>query len=298
MPNVLIVDDSPIDRVLVDGVLRKDPRMKTRQAASGTDALALMGESEPDLVVTDLQMPEMDGLQLVTAIRIHYPRVPVVLITAHGSEELAVRALEQGAASYVPKSQLAHNLLTICDQVLELARDDRGYEALAQAMEYAEFRFSAENDFAATDRLVELVQQLVESIGVCDTGGQVRLGMALEEAFRVAVLRGNLELTPEMLMAMTSHHDKPNDWFEDRRKASPYAARRVKVHVRITPDDARFEVAHEGPPLTLAESREATSPALEDPTDRSLILMRAFMDEILFGNDGKSITLVKRKAGG
>jgi anti-sigma regulatory factor (Ser/Thr protein kinase) len=66
--------------------------------------------------------------------------------------------------------------------------------------------------------------------------------------------------------------------------------------VRITPDDARFEIVHQGPPLTLNESREATSPALEDPTDRSLILMRAFMDEVLFGSDGKSITLVKRKA--
>src|SRR5262249_38268582 len=131
MANVLIVDDSPIDRVLIEGLLRKDPRMKTTQAASAADALNAIGAEQPDVIVTDLQMPGMDGLELVTAVRIHYPRVPVVLITAHGSETLAMQALEQGAASYVPKAQLAHNLLAAVEQVLELARDNRGYEALA-----------------------------------------------------------------------------------------------------------------------------------------------------------------------
>ncbi len=298
MPNVLIVDDSPIDRVLIDGVLKKDPRVKTHLAQSGSDALSVLGQWKPDVVVTDLQMPEMDGLQLVTAIRIHYPAVPVVLITAHGSEELAVRALEQGAASYVPKSQIAHHLLAVVDQVVELARDDRGYEALTQAMEYAEFRFLAESDFATTDRLVELVQQLVASIGVCDTGGQVRLGMALEEAFRTAILRGNLELTPELLLAVSGHHPQSQQQLDARRAAPPYAGRRLAVHVKVTPLEARFVITHEGAPLRLLEREEAASPALEDPSDRSLILMRAFMDEVALSPDGKSITLVKRKAVG
>src|SRR5262245_16407865 len=208
MADVLVVDDSPIDRMLIDGLLKKDHRMKITQAASGADALAALDENEPDLIVTDLQMPEMDGLELVTAVRIHFPHVPVVLITAHGSEELAVQALEQGAASYVPKSQLARNLLPAVDHVLDLAREKRGYEVLTQAMDYAELHFRTESDLAAIDRLVELVQQLAASIGVCNCGAQVRLGMALEEALRLAILRGNLELSPESLLALTGHTDE------------------------------------------------------------------------------------------
>jgi CheY-like chemotaxis protein len=295
MPNVLVVDDSPIDRVLIDGILRKDPRMRTQAAANGSEALGLIDQFQPDVVVTDLQMPEMDGLALVTALRIHYPRIPAVLVTAHGSEELAVRALEQGAASYVPKPQLAANLAAAVDQVLELARDNRGYEALADCLEYAEFRFSADNDFTATDRLVELVQQLVASMGVCDTGGQVRLGMALEEAFRLAILRGNLELTPEMLLAAGSLRDTSTDWLDERRKAAPYAGRKVRVHVKISPEEARLRIDHAGPPLVLQEMSAGTSPALEDPTDRSLILMRTFLDEVIFNPEGTSLVLVKRR---
>jgi CheY-like chemotaxis protein len=295
MPNVLIVDDSPIDRVLVEGILRKDPQMKVRQAHDGASALEAIGEDQPDIVVTDLQMPEMDGLQLVTATRIHFPRVPVVLITAYGSEELAVRALEQGAASYVPKSQLAANLLGVVDQVLELARGDRGYEALAQAMDYAEFRFHADNDFATTDRLVELIQQLAGSIGVCDSGGQVRLGMALEEAFHMAILRGNLELSPEALLAAGGRGEQGREWLDKRRQERPFSERRIRIHIKIEPSEAQIEIAHEGPPLHLSEPPDVSeNPALEDPSDRSLILMRAFLDEVNFDPSGQSMTLVKR----
>ena len=50
MPSVLVVDDSPIDRVLIEGILKKDPRMKVRQAASGANALAAIGDEPPDIV--------------------------------------------------------------------------------------------------------------------------------------------------------------------------------------------------------------------------------------------------------
>jgi CheY-like chemotaxis protein len=297
MPNVLVVDDSPIDRVLIEGVLRKDARMRIRQAVSGADALTVLGELQPDIVITDLQMPEMDGLALVTAMRIHYPRVPVVLITAHGSEALAVQALEQGAASYVPKSQLAANLLTAVDQVLELARENRGHEALAQSMDYAEFRFRADNDFPTTDRLVELAQQLAGSIGVCDAAGQVRLGMALEEALRMAILRGNLEFDTASLSRLATRDDEAGAWLDQRRSTPPFCDRRAQVHLRISPEEAWFQIVHEGAPWkSMEENEKDLSQSLESPADRSLILIRAFMDDVCFGPDGKTLTLVKRKA--
>jgi hypothetical protein len=99
-----------------------------------------------------------------------------------------------------------------------------------------------------------------------------------------------------MLLAMTGHHGDGNTWLAQRQRSQPYASRRLNVHVRIAPEEARFEIAHEGPPLVLAEGPPAENPALEDPTDRSLILMRAFMDEVSFAPDGRCVALTKRKA--
>ena len=97
MPKVLVVDDSKVDRRLVCEFLRKESQWTVEDAANGVEALARMKDSVPDLILTDLNMPVMDGLELVTAMREHHPGVPVILITAYGSETLATEALRRGA---------------------------------------------------------------------------------------------------------------------------------------------------------------------------------------------------------
>ena len=103
---VLVVDDSPIDQRLAGGIVANQLGWKVIYAANGIEALAVMEKGEPHVVVTDLLMPEMDGLELVQAIRGKHPTVPVILMTAHGSEDIAIQAIQKGAASYVPKKSL------------------------------------------------------------------------------------------------------------------------------------------------------------------------------------------------
>ncbi len=100
MTSVLIVDDSPVDRQLVSGLIKAQSALDIRHAADGKLALDVMGRETPDIVITDMHMPEMNGLKLVEATRSRFPHVPIVLITGQGSEELAVAALQAGAASY------------------------------------------------------------------------------------------------------------------------------------------------------------------------------------------------------
>ena len=116
--DVLVVDDSEVDRRLIGGLLARNPDYNVRYADSGRSALLRMREEIPDLVLTDLIMPETNGLELVAAVRQLYPQVPVVLMTAYGNESIAVEALERGAASYVPKSQQADRLIDTVARVL------------------------------------------------------------------------------------------------------------------------------------------------------------------------------------
>ena len=141
MATILVVDDSAVDRRLVGGLLEKDDHWRVEYAENGSEALTRMKDAAPDLVITDLQMPEMDGLELVAAARVHCPQVPVILITAYGSEMLAVEALEQGAATYVPKTQLADKLSDTVKDVLALARADRSYARLIDCLSTADFSF-------------------------------------------------------------------------------------------------------------------------------------------------------------
>ena len=122
---VLVVDDSAIDRRLASGLLERDGGYQILLATSGKDALLILKAQPIDLVLTDLQMDEMDGLELVEAVRADYPLTPVILMTALGSEEIAVKALEKGAASYVAKRRLQQDLMEIVQQVIDNSDENR-----------------------------------------------------------------------------------------------------------------------------------------------------------------------------
>src|SRR5229473_2959611 len=122
MATVLIVDDSAVDCKRAEKLLTKGSQLTVLSASNGRQALELMKDHQPDLIITDMQMPEMDGLQLVEEVRCKYPGIPVILMTAHGSEELAVQALQKGAASYVPKRNLARDLPDTVESVLGVSK--------------------------------------------------------------------------------------------------------------------------------------------------------------------------------
>src|SRR6516225_7826949 len=100
--NVLVVDDAAIDRRMTGAIIEQNLGWRVTYAEDGAVALAAMERETPRVVLTDLRMPGMDGLELVAAVCRRYPFVPVVLMTAFGNEEIAIQALREGAASYVP----------------------------------------------------------------------------------------------------------------------------------------------------------------------------------------------------
>lgn len=100
MTTVLIVDDEPGIRFALTEVLR-DRGYRVVAASSGLQALGLL--TDVDIVVTDLMMPGMDGLELVSQIAARAPRLPVLLLTAHGSEHMVRVACSRGARGCLSK---------------------------------------------------------------------------------------------------------------------------------------------------------------------------------------------------
>jgi len=97
---ILVVDDeAPMRRVLE--ILLRGMGHKVGSAANGREALAYLREHPADLVLTDLRMPEMDGLSLLREIRRLDIDIPVILITAYGAVETAVDAMKEGAADFI-----------------------------------------------------------------------------------------------------------------------------------------------------------------------------------------------------
>ncbi len=103
---VLVVDDASVIRRLVSAALNRDAELEVvGTAADGQIALARLVELRPDVVLLDLEMPVMDGLETLVALRKTHPRLPVIMFSRHTQRgvEATVRALTQGADDYVPK---------------------------------------------------------------------------------------------------------------------------------------------------------------------------------------------------
>ncbi len=99
---VLVADDEEAARRTLGEILTEDG-YEVALAADGDEALRLVAQESPDVLLTDLRMPGMDGLELLTRVRAGYPEVAIVIMTAHGTIRSAVRALRDGAEDYLTK---------------------------------------------------------------------------------------------------------------------------------------------------------------------------------------------------
>jgi CheY-like chemotaxis protein len=293
-PTILVVDDSPIDRRLVGAILDKAAGWQVHFASDGVEALSLVSRHSPNAIVTDLQMPGMDGLELVEEIRSKFPLVPVVLMTAHGSEDIAIQALQKGAASYVPKRSLKEDLIFTLESVLAVADVEHRRRKIMAGLESSELRFRVENDPGLISPLVMLLQENLMAMKLCDETGRIRIGIALEESLVNAMHHGNLEVGSELRRA---EGDQPYQaLLQARRRQSPYRERRVDVYARISRDEAVFRIQDQGPGFDVAQLPNPTDPAnLDRPSGRGLLLIKTFMDEVEHNATGNEITMVKRR---
>ncbi len=290
MAGILIVDDTAVDRRLAGGLLESDPGLDVSYAKGVQEALTMISTHLPDLVVTDLQMPEFDGLHLVQEINEKYQELPVVLITAHGSENIAAQALASGAASFVPKSELAGSLYETVMYVLSLSQNESRNRQLMGCARAAHFEFELDNDFDLIEPLVDLVQDVTASQEILSQRCQVQLGVALENALTNAMFRGNLGMSREDYPVLS------RDLVSKRAGQARYADRKVDFTVDVTSEKVEFRIADQGDGFDTSLVPEASDPeSFRDGVGRGLVLIKAFMDEVNYSDSGRTLAMAKHR---
>ncbi len=120
-PTLLVVDDEPQILQVVSGILL-DEGFEVLTAPDGETALKLVADASPDLVLLDIALPGMDGLEVLTELKRLYATLPVIIISAYGSVENAVKATRLGAYDFIEKPPHADNILLTVRNALEMAR--------------------------------------------------------------------------------------------------------------------------------------------------------------------------------
>ncbi|MGJ5813792.1 response regulator [Paludibaculum fermentans] len=150
---ILTVDDHPLIR---DGIAfalsaHKDLQL-VAEAANGEEAVSLFREHKPDITLMDLQMPVMNGIDAILAIRRDYPDARIIVLTTYSGDVQAVRAIKAGAAGYLLKSMLRKELI----ETIHAVHAGRRRIPPEIAQEIAEFV----NSDTLTDREIEVLRNI------------------------------------------------------------------------------------------------------------------------------------------
>jgi two-component system, NtrC family, response regulator AtoC len=155
---ILVVDDEPKMRRVLEIMLQKMGH-RVLAAGNGREALAVFAIHTVDLVITDLRMPEMDGIELLANLRMQESDVPVMVITAHGTIETAVTAMKHGACDYI--------LRPFDIDALELAvqRALNGAEVVRQNSFLKQEISRGWDAFIGTSKPMQAVYELIQRVG-------------------------------------------------------------------------------------------------------------------------------------
>jgi CheY-like chemotaxis protein len=296
MSTILLVEDSPTQLLQMRMLLESGSHV-VRCAGDGCEALEHLASGQCELVVTDLEMPLMNGLELVDQMRVVYPHIPAILVTARGSEHLAAEALQKGAAGYVPKSSLDDLLLRTVDDVLGLIRTEQSYARLIECMSENRFVFELPNQPEMFMPAVDLTLQMACGIDLLSDIDRPRVAMAIKQALDNAMYRGNLELTREQWGSESSSENSnssPSNLVAERLSASPFKDRKITFDARVMREMLRVVVRDQGPGFDTKSFVKSHDPlAINDQKGRGLVLIATFMDRVSFNETGNEITMIK-----
>jgi CheY-like chemotaxis protein/anti-sigma regulatory factor (Ser/Thr protein kinase) len=289
---ILVVDDSIVSQRLAGGLIQHGIGHPVIYANDGNEAVSLLELIEPCVVLTDIHMPNMDGFELVEEIRTNHPQIPVILMTAYGSEAVAWRALTAGAANYVPKDHLVTDLVDTLRQILTVVEGNKRRRRLLTCQTARAGTFELGNDPDLFPALIALIQEELLSFSIGDETSRMRVAIALQESLANALYHGNLECSSDLRQEDERHF---YDLADQRRAIDPYRSRRINLLTRIDRNELRVDIRDDGPGFDVGGLDKACDP--EDLTrvgGRGMILIRTFMDEVIHNDTGNQITLIKR----
>ncbi len=289
--HILVVDDSSTERLFIGHFLRRHPEFTIAFAHDGADAIESVKRQPPALIVSDLRMPGMNGLQLVRELNARNLPIPVILMTSFGSEQIAVDALSAGAASYVAKRNLESQLVSTIRSVMAVTERQENRRRTLACLAYSESHFVLGNDASSVAHLISYLLDAAVTMKLLTGQAQTQVGIALQEALSNAIHHGNLELDSELRQVDERNYYALAD---QRRTQFPYASRRVYVDATLSRSELNFVITDEGPGFDTAKVLDPTAEVnLDRIGGRGLLLINSFMDGVAYNDRGNQITMMK-----
>lgn len=273
---ILVVDDElPMRTLLTDVITRIDSDLVVETAVDGRDAYTKLTATRYDLVVTDLSMPRMTGIELITQLHLAMPRLPIIVITALGDDAIILDCLREGAWDYITKPFHVEHVQAAVRRAVVVSRnmDVRPGDVEITSMGPGWLEITAVSEVEYVYRFRKFTEMLLRRR--VPTGMLEDLRLAVEEIGRNAVEWGNAC---------------------DR-------AKRVCLGFRLSDDRIELMVRDEGAGFKPEDVEDPSVDPIAAVTRRldmgkrpggyGIKIIKSIMDEMRYADDGRSVVMTK-----
>lgn len=292
---VLLVDADMTDRFTLQQKL-SHAGYKIVSTEKAEDALYMLksGEQKIDLLISDVKLRKMDGIELLRRVKAADAPLPVLLITGQGNMEDAINALRCGADDFIRKPFDANDVVLTVHSILRRKQEESIAESFAKYIEYSKTQYAIPNDISLVNVLAfQLTKNLVPA-GFCSRTVAENLSLALKEAITNALCHGNLEISSNI--RENEGLKSFNEEIEKRSEDPFYKSRKIYISCEQTKEYIAYSVEDEGAGFNY-KSRP-------DPRDeenffknsgRGLFIIDVHFDEVSWNEKGNCIYLKKYK---
>ncbi len=291
MKSILVIDDEKSIRdMLRAGLTRYGYNF--HDAADGTKGIEVYKRTRPDIVLTDVKMPEMSGLEVTRALKEIEYNADIVIMTGYGSEELVIEALRSGATNYIKKPISLNELFTILDGIILNRERRRKSEIIKDFVVFEKKKLVIDNDIS---HIWGVINQILFNIPneVSDTALEgMRLG--LYEIILNAIEHGNLGI----LYEEKSEAIQNNTYLtllESRSSQVDRKQKRVFIDCNIDHMELSVEIRDQGKGCDFHEFAEPENrEEILRAHGRGIFLASLYFDRLEYEEPGNTVTISKR----
>ncbi len=285
---ILVVDDESAVRRIMSRVLLRHGYHPI-EAADGREALEVFCHENPAIVITDINMPDMDGLELLSRIKEESPEACVVIMTGYGSEETAIKALRSGAGNYFTKPidlpELIYAIGVLADFIR--SREDKSFDYKKIIRETKTIVTGN-----ALGAIYSIVHELTRAIANFPSEAE-SMQTGLLEMITNAIEHGNLDITYEEKQKALQD-GRLDELYENKAQAMPYKERKVTIRYEFDPEKVIYTICDQGDGFDWRSLPDPTDPEnLMAASGRGIFMTRLYMDEVVYNDTGNEVTIVK-----
>ena len=201
MIRVLLADDHSIVRAGLRRIIEESRDMEViAEADDGRTAIQLARETKPDVAVIDISMPDLDGLEVISQLKIYLPDLPIIMLTMHEEEQYVVRAIEAGAKGYVTKRSAPEHIVKAIHQVISGNRYLTAEASEALALRIAKGAGSRSSLDSLSNRELQVLRRLAMGHTNQEIASAYGISIKTVDTYRLRLLkklnlRNNAELS-------------------------------------------------------------------------------------------------------